>query len=148
MQAFDYIAASNLEQVIGLLHQHAVQDTGKAVHPAYVRGQIQGAVTQGIGWALNEEYIYDEAGRLLNGSYLDYRVPTCPDVPNIEAVIVEVPSPSHPFGVRGVGEMSIVPPPGAIANALHAALGIRMSELPMSPGRILETLWEKSSEKG
>jgi xanthine dehydrogenase molybdenum-binding subunit len=133
---------------VRLLRYTAVQDTGKAVHPAYIRGQIQGAVTQGIGWALNEEYIYDEAGRLLNGSYLDYRVPTCPDVPNIEAVIVEVPSPSHPFGVRGVGEMSIVPPPGAIANAIHAALGVRMSALPMSPGRILEALWEKSSEKG
>jgi xanthine dehydrogenase molybdenum-binding subunit len=132
---------------VRLLRYTAVQDTGKAVHPAYVKGQIQGAVTQGIGWALNEEYIYDEAGHLLNGSYLDYRVPTCPDVPDIEPVILEVPSPSHPFGVRGVGEMSIVPPPGAIANAIHAALGIRMSVLPMSPGRILAALWEQEGEQ-
>jgi xanthine dehydrogenase molybdenum-binding subunit len=128
---------------VRLLRYTAVQDVGKAVHPAYVKGQIQGAVTQGIGWALNEEYIYDEGGHLLNDSYLDYRIPTCPDVPNIEPVIVEVPSPNHPFGVRGAGEMSIVLPPGAIANAIHAALGIRMSELPMSPGRVLEALWEK-----
>jgi len=128
---------------VRLLRYTAVQDTGKAVHPAYVEGQIQGAVTQGIGWALNEEYFYDEAGHLLNGSFLDYRIPTCPDVPSIEPVIVEVPSPSHPFGVRGVGEMSIVPPPGAIANAIHAALGVRMEVLPMSPGRILEALWKE-----
>jgi xanthine dehydrogenase molybdenum-binding subunit len=132
---------------VKLLRYTAVQDAGKAVHPAYVKGQIQGAVTQGIGWALNEEYIYDEDGHLLNGSYLDYRVPTCPDVPNIEAVIVEVPSPTHPFGVRGVGEMSIVPPPGAIANAIHAALGVRMPVLPMSPGRVLEALWDKEGKR-
>jgi len=130
-----------------LLRYTAVQDVGKAIHPAYVEGQIQGAVTQGIGWALNEEYIYAEGGRLLNPSFLDYRIPTCPDVPFIEPVIVEVPSPSHPYGVRGVGEMSIVPPPGAIANAIYAAVGVRMEVLPMSPGRILEALWAKGLPK-
>jgi xanthine dehydrogenase molybdenum-binding subunit len=132
---------------VKLLRYTAVQDVGKAVHPAYVKGQIQGAVTQGIGWALNEEYFYDQDGHLLNDSYLDYRVPTCPDVPNIEAVLVEVPSPSHPFGVRGAGEMSIVPPPGAIANAIHAALGVRMEVLPMSPGHIMEALWDKNAKR-
>jgi len=128
---------------VKILRYTAVQDVGKAIHPAYVEGQIQGAVTQGIGWALNEEYIYDEAGRMLNTSYLDYRIPTCPDVPSITPVIVEAPNPGHPYGVRGAGEMSIVPPPAAIANAIHAAVGVRMNTLPMSPARLLEAIWNK-----
>jgi xanthine dehydrogenase molybdenum-binding subunit len=123
---------------VKILRYTAVQDAGKAVHPAYVEGQIQGGTVQGIGWALNEEYVYDEAGRMLNASFLDYRVPTCSDVPAIDAVIVEVPNPGHPFGVRGAGEMGIVPPPAALANAIHAATGLRMTVLPMSPARILE----------
>ena len=123
---------------VKVLRYTAVQDAGQAVHPAYVEGQMQGGVVQGIGWALNEEYIYDEAGRMLNASYLDYRIPTCSDVPAIETVIVEVPNPGHPYGVRGVGEMSIVPPPAALANAIHAATGLRLTCLPMSPARILE----------
>jgi xanthine dehydrogenase molybdenum-binding subunit len=130
-----------------ILRYTAVQDVGKAIHPAYVEGQIQGSVVQGIGWALNEEYVYDETGRLLNTSFLDYRIPTCQDVPAIEAVIVEVPNPGHPYGVRGVGEMSIVPPPAAIANAIYNAVGVRMSVLPMSPARLLEALWAKEARK-
>ncbi len=130
-----------------ILRYTAVQDVGKAIHPAYVEGQIQGSVVQGIGWALNEEYVYDEAGRLLNTSFLDYRIPTCQDVPAIEAVIVEVPNPGHPYGVRGVGEMSIVPPPAAIANAIYNAVGVRMNVLPMSPARLLEALWAKEARK-
>ncbi len=110
---------------VKILRYTAVQDVGKAIHPANVEGQIQGAVTQGIGWGLNEAYFYDEAGHLLNASFLDYRIPTCADVPFIEPVIIEVPNPGHPFGVRGVGEMSIIPPPAAIANAIHAAIGVR-----------------------
>jgi xanthine dehydrogenase molybdenum-binding subunit len=132
---------------VKILRYTAVQDVGKAVHPAYVEGQIQGGVVQGIGWALNEEYIYDEAGRLLNASFLDYRIPTCPDIPPIDAVIVEVPNPGHPYGVRGVGEMPIVPPPAAIANAIHAALGIRMEVLPMSPAHVLEALWAEQDKQ-
>jgi CO/xanthine dehydrogenase Mo-binding subunit len=130
-----------------ILRYTAVQDVGKAVHPAYVEGQIQGSVVQGIGWALNEEYVYDETGRLLNTSFLDYRIPTCQDVPAIEAVIVEVPNPGHPYGVRGVGEMSIIPPPAAIANAIYNAVGVRMNVLPMSPARLLEALWAKEARK-
>jgi CO/xanthine dehydrogenase Mo-binding subunit len=126
---------------VQILRYTAVQDAGTAVHPSYVEGQIQGGAVQGIGWALNEEYVYDEAGRLLNASFLDYRIPTCADVPLIEAVIVEVPSPKHPYGVRGVGEVSIVPPPAAIANAIFQAVGVRMNVLPMSPARVLEALW-------
>src|ERR1051325_8552401 len=81
----------------------AVQDVGKAVHPSYVEGQMQGGVAQGIGWALNEEYFYNEQGLMTNASYLDYRMPTCLDLTMIDTVMVEVPNPGHPYGVRGVG---------------------------------------------
>ncbi len=125
---------------VEILRYTATQDAGKAVHPSYVEGQMQGGVTQGIGWALNEEYIYDKDGRMSNASFLDYRMPTCLDLPMIDTVIVEVPNPGHPYGVRGVGEVPIVPPPAAIANAIYRAIGVRMNELPMSPGRILKTM--------
>lgn len=125
---------------VEILRYTATQDAGKAIHPSYVEGQIQGGVVQGIGWALNEEYIYNEEGTMTNASFLDYRMPTCLDLPMIDAVIVEVPNPGHPYGVRGVGEVPIVPPPAAIANAIYDAVGIRMDELPMSPDRLLKAL--------
>jgi CO/xanthine dehydrogenase Mo-binding subunit len=128
---------------VTVLRYTAVQDAGKAVHPSYVEGQMQGGVVQGIGWALNEEYWFDEANRMRNASFLDYRMPTCLDVPMIETIIVEVPNPSHPYGVRGVGETPIVPPPATIANAIHRAVGVRMTELPMSPPK----LWKAMSAK-
>ena len=118
----------------------AIQDAGKAVHPAYVEGQMQGGAVQGIGWALNEEYIYDADGRVENPGFLDYRIPVCSDVPMIDTVIVEAPNPRHPYGVRGVGETPIVPPMAAIANAMENALGIRFTQLPMSPPRVLEAI--------
>ena len=129
---------------VEILRYTAVQDVGKAIHPSYVEGQIQGGVVQGIGWALNEEYIYDDEGHLLNASLLDYRMPTALDLPMIETVVVEVANPDHPFGVRGVGEVPIVPPAGAIANAIYDAIGVRPTELPMSPARLLEAIWEKN----
>ena len=116
------------------------QDAGRAIHPSYVEGQMQGGVVQGIGWALNEEYIYDEDGRLSNPGFLDYRVPVASDVPMIEPIVVEVPNPNHPFGVKGVGEVSICPPMAAIANAVADAIGRRLRELPMSPPKVLEAL--------
>ena len=119
-----------------------IQDAGKAVHPSYVEGQLQGGAVQGIGWALNEEYIYDDLGRLQNPGFLDYRIPVCSDVPMIDTVIVEVANPTHPYGVRGVGETPIVPPMAAIANAVDSALGIRFADLPMSPPRVLKALEE------
>ncbi len=125
---------------VDILRYTATQDVGTAIHPSYVEGQMQGGVAQGIGWALNEEYFYDENGHLLNASFLDYRMPTALDLPMIDTVIVEVPNPGHPYGVRGVGEVPIVPPPAAIANAIHRAIGVRMSVLPMSPRRILESM--------
>jgi xanthine dehydrogenase molybdenum-binding subunit len=124
---------------VDILRYTAVQDAGTAIHPSYVEGQMQGGAVQGIGWALNEEYYYDEPGQMLNASFLDYRMPTTLDVPMIDTIIVEVPNPGHPYGVRGVGEVPIVPPLAAIANAVYRATGVRQTKLPMSPRRILET---------
>ncbi|MBM1218710.1 xanthine dehydrogenase family protein molybdopterin-binding subunit [Ponticoccus sp. SC2-23] len=117
-----------------------IQDAGKAVHPSYVEGQYQGGAAQGIGWALNEEYVYGEDGRLQNPGFLDYRIPVCSDLPMIDTQILEIPNPNHPYGVRGVGETSIVPPLAAIANAISNAVGVRMTHIPMSPPRILAAL--------
>jgi CO/xanthine dehydrogenase Mo-binding subunit len=125
---------------VTLLRYTAVQDVGKAIHPAHIEGQIHGAVVQGIGRALSEGYQFDEQGRMLNTSFLDYRMPTTVDAPPIETVLVEVPNPGHPYGVRGVAEAPVTPPPAAIAIALHRALGVRMSELPMSPQKILSKM--------
>ncbi len=126
---------------VTILRYTALQDVGRAIHPSYVEGQLQGGVAQGVGWALNEEYVYDAQGRLLNASLLDYRMPVAPDLPLIDTVLVEVPYPGHPFGVRGVGETPIVPPAGAVANAIARATGVRMTELPMSPPRVMEAVW-------
>jgi CO/xanthine dehydrogenase Mo-binding subunit len=126
---------------VTILRYTALQDAGKAIHPSYVEGQMQGGAVQGIGWALNEEYYFSTQGQMLNSSFLDYRMPTTLDVPMIDTVIVEVANPNHPFGVRGVGETSIIPPLAAIGNAISHAIGRRINQLPMSPGRVLETLW-------
>jgi xanthine dehydrogenase molybdenum-binding subunit len=123
---------------VDILRYTAIQDAGTAVHPSYVEGQMQGGVSQGVGAALNEEYFWDESGKMLNSSFLDYRMPVTPDLPMIDTIIVEVPFPGHPFGVRGVGEVPIVPPLPAIANAIYRATGVRFTELPISPRRILE----------
>jgi len=101
---------------------------------------MQGGGAQGIGWALNEEYIYDSSGTMENPGFLDYRMPVASDLPMIDTVIVEVPNPGHPYGVRGVGEVGIVPPMAAVANAIHDATGLRLSELPMSPVKVLEAI--------
>ena len=131
---------------VTILRYTALQDAGKAIHPSYVEGQIQGGVAQGIGWALNEEYFINDQGHMVNSSYLDYRMPTSLDLPMIDTVIVEVANPNHPYGVRGVGEVCIVPPMAAISNALYQAIGVRMNSLPMNPGSVLEALW--GSENG
>ena len=132
---------------VDILRYTATQDVGKAVHPSYVEGQMQGAVAQGVGWALNEEYFYDENGTLRNAGFLDYRMPTCLDLPMIETILVEVANPGHPIGVRGVGEVPIVPPPAAIANAIYRAVGVRMTELPMSPAKLTKAILEKNAKK-
>ena len=132
---------------VDVLRYTTVQDAGKAIHPSYVEGQMQGGAVQGIGWALNEEYFYNDSGEMVNSSFLDYRMPTSLDLPMIDTVIVEVANPGHPFGARGVGEVPIVPPVPAIANAIHNAIGVRMNSLPMNPGKVLEALWEKDGKK-
>jgi CO/xanthine dehydrogenase Mo-binding subunit len=126
-----------------VLRYTVFQDAGKAVHPDYVEGQMQGGAAQGIGWALNEEYIYGEDGLLQNPGFLDYRVPVASDLPQIETVILEIPNPGHPYGVRGVGETPIVPPLAAISNAVSRTIGVRMSELPMSPPRVLKAITDR-----
>ncbi|MDA0231858.1 MAG: xanthine dehydrogenase family protein molybdopterin-binding subunit [Chloroflexi bacterium] len=120
-----------------------VQDVGKAIHPSYVEGQMQGGAAQGVGWALNEEYFMNLDGTMMNSTYLDYRMPTSLDLPEIETVIVEVPNPLHPFGVRGVGEVPICPPIAAVANAIHDAVGVRLRDTPMNPGKIMSALEKK-----
>jgi CO/xanthine dehydrogenase Mo-binding subunit len=129
---------------VQILRYTAAQDVGTAIHPSYVEGQIQGGVGQGIGWALNEEYWYDDRGSMRNATFLDYRLPTCYDLPMIEPILVEVPDPSHPYGVRGVGEVPICPPPAAIAIAVAQAAGVRMTELPMAPHKVMAAMLAKS----
>jgi CO/xanthine dehydrogenase Mo-binding subunit len=125
---------------VKILRYTAIQDVGRAIHPSYVEGQMQGGVTQGIGWALNEEYVYDKDGRLENPGFLDYRVPVASDMPMIDTILIEVPNPRHPFGARGVGEVPIVPPMAAVANAIFAATGQRLRDLPMSPPKLRAAL--------
>ncbi len=131
---------------VDILRFTTVQDAGKAIHPSYVEGQMQGGSVQGIGWALNEEYYYSEDGRMNNSSFLDYRMPTSLDLPMIDTVIVEVANPGHPYGARGVGEANIVSPQAAVANAIHDASGLRMTALPINPAAVMEATWSKDGE--
>jgi CO/xanthine dehydrogenase Mo-binding subunit len=132
---------------VSILRFTSVQDVGKAIHPSYVEGQMQGGSVQGIGWALNEEYWMNQDGGMMNSSLLDYRMPTSLDLPNIDTEIVEVANPGHPFGVRGVGEANIIPPPAAVANAIYHAIGVRMNRLPMKPSAVMEAIWQSSTSR-
>jgi CO/xanthine dehydrogenase Mo-binding subunit len=125
---------------VDILRFTCVQDAGKAVHPAYVEGQMQGGAVQGIGWALNEEYLFDEQGVLENAGFLDYRIPVASDLPMIDTVIVEVPNPLHPYGIRGVGEVPICPPMPAVATAVNRAAGTQLYDLPLSPPKLLAAI--------
>ena len=131
---------------VDILRFTTVQDAGKAIHPSYVEGQMQGGSVQGIGWALNEEYYYSEDGRMNNSSFLDYRMPTSLDLPMIDTVIVEVANPGHPYGARGVGEANIVSPQAAVANAIHDASGLRMTALPINPAAVMEATWSRDGD--
>ncbi len=132
--------------VARVIRYTAAQDVGRAIHPSYVEGQLQGGAVQGIGWALNEEYIFDAGGRMENAGFLDYRMPVASDLPMIDTILVETtPNPLHPFGVKGVGEVPIVPPLAAVANALRRAIGVRVPDLPLSPPRILAALEAKQA---
>ena len=125
----------------------AIQDVGTAIHPAYVEGQLQGGAAQGIGWTLNEEYIFDDEGTMLNSTFLDYRMPTTIDMPMIDTILVEVPNPLHPVGVRGVAETPIVPPLGTVANAVHDATKIRFYQHPINPQKILTALTQNRHQR-
>ncbi len=125
---------------VGIVRYTAVQDVGRAIHKSYVEGQMQGGAVQGIGWALNEAYVYDADGRLDNAGFLDYRMPVASDLPMIDTVMIEVPNPAHPYGVKGVGEAPIVPPLAAVANAVRDATGKRLADLPLSPDRVFAAL--------
>jgi xanthine dehydrogenase molybdenum-binding subunit len=125
---------------VEVLRYTSVQDVGKAIHPSYVEGQMQGGAVQGIGWALNEEYVFNDQGNMMNATFLDYRMPISLDLPMIDTVLVEVANPGHPFGVRGVGEACLIPPMAALANAIYDAVGVRMNALPMSPGKVVDAL--------
>jgi len=132
---------------VTILRYVVAQDAGRAIHPAYVEGQMQGAVVQGIGWALNEEYIYGEDGKQQNDGFLDYRMPVASDLPMIETVIVEVPNPYHPYGVKGVAEAGMVASLASVANAVADATGRRMTALPISPPRMKKALNESQGNE-
>jgi len=129
---------------VDILRYTAFMDSGTSVHPSFVEGQLQGGTVQGIGWAMNEEYFYTEDGTMANSSFLDYRMPTTLDIPMIDTVIIEVPNPRHPYGLRGVGEVPIIPPLAALGNAVSHAAGVRIRKLPISPGSVLEAMENKS----
>ncbi|MDA0241184.1 MAG: xanthine dehydrogenase family protein molybdopterin-binding subunit [Proteobacteria bacterium] len=128
--------------LVKVLRYSIFQDAGKAIYPKFIEGQFQGGAVQGIGMALNEEYIYNDKGVMSNPGFLDYRVPVASDVPNINTEIIEVPNPDHPYGVRGIGEVPIIPPLAAIANAIYHAVGVRMRDHPLSPPKVLKALEE------
>jgi CO/xanthine dehydrogenase Mo-binding subunit len=125
---------------IELLHHVIAQDVGRALNPALVEGQMRGGVTQGIGWALFEELAHDESGQLVTGSFLDYAIPVAERVPEIDTLIVEVPAPDGPFGAKGIGEAPVIAAAPAIANAVAAAVGVRLRELPMTAPRVWKAL--------
>ena len=131
---------------VEILRATAFLDSGRSVHPSFVEGQMQGGTVQGIGWALNEEYFYTQDGAMANSSFLDYRMPITLDVPMIDCVVIEVPNPRHPYGLRGVGEAPIIPPLAALSNAIYQATGVRMRKLPMSPTNILAALAEEKDQ--
>ncbi len=128
---------------VDVIRYTAAQDAGKAIHPSYVEGQLQGGAVQGIGWALNEEYIYGDDGILQNPGFLDYRIPLASDLPMIDAIVVEVPNAFHPFGVRGVGESGIIPPLAAVGTAVSEAIDVPVTELPCSPPRVLKLIQDQ-----
>jgi CO/xanthine dehydrogenase Mo-binding subunit len=125
---------------VELLGYAIAQDVGRALNPALVEGQMRGGAAQSIGWALFERLAHDQSGRLMTGSFLDYAIPTAERVPDIDTLIVEVPAPDGPYGAKGIGEAPVIPGPAAIANAVVAAAGVRLRELPMTPARVWRAL--------
>jgi aerobic carbon-monoxide dehydrogenase large subunit len=132
---------------VRLLRYVAVDDCGQPVNPAVVEGQRQGGIAQGIGGALNEELVYDEAGQLLTGTFMEYRPATADEVPEPVLEAMVTPSPRNPLGVRGVGEGGAIPPMAAISSAVEDALapfGARVRETPLTPARVFALLHRAS----
>ena len=129
---------------VGVLGYVIAQDVGRALNPAIVEGQLHGGATQGLGWALSEAMIHDQAGQLQTGTFLDYALPTAPHVPDFETIIVEVPAPDGPYGAKGIGEGSVCGAAAAVANAIRDATGVRFTTLPMTAQRIWRGLAEAS----
>ena len=130
---------------VTLLRYVVAHDCGKVINPLIVEGQVHGGVAQGVGGALYEEMVYDEQGQLLTGSLMDYLVPTAMEVPPLETVHLEFPSPRNPLGMKGLGEGGAISPPAAIANAIEDALepfGVRITATPVSPARLLALIHE------
>lgn len=125
---------------VRVLDYLAAQDVGRAINPAEVEGQIHGGVVQGIGWALCEGMVYDQNGQLLTATLMDYALPHSQDAPTITPLLVEIPSTLGPFGAKGVGEPPVVPVAAAIANAIKDAVGVRMTQIPMTPERVFDAL--------
>ena len=125
---------------VTLLRQVIAQDVGRVLNPALVEGQMLGGTAQGIGWALYEELAHDEFGQLRTGSFVDYAIPSMGAMPPVDLEIVEVPAPDGPFGAKGIGEAPVIAAAAAVANAIAAATGVRMRELPMTPGRVWAAL--------
>jgi len=132
--------------VVTPLKWAAAHGVGKAIHPKAVEGQIEGGVAMGIGYGLHEVIEFD-SGKVINPSFVDYRLPTTKDVPEIECLIVEEPLPTGPYGAKGVGEVCQVATAAAIANAIYDAIGVRIKEQPITPERILKALEEKRGKQ-
>ena len=134
-----HVAEVNIDPKTGKVHlvnYVAVHDTGTVINPMLAEGQIEGGVVQGIGYALYEDYHFDDNGNVLNSSFLDYKLPTILDVPQITCDFADSFEPNGPFGAKGVGEPSIVPVAPAIANAIYDAIGVRVTRMPFTAERI------------
>jgi carbon-monoxide dehydrogenase large subunit len=128
---------------VQLLRYVVAHDCGRLINPLIVEGQIHGGVAQGIGGGLLEEMVYDEQGQLLTGTLMDYLVPTAMELPPIETVHLEYPSPRNPLGVKGIGEGGAISPPAALANAVEDALapfGVRVTRAPLGPSTVLDLI--------
>lgn len=128
---------------VQVLQLSTVYDVGRALNPTAVEGQIQGAVIMGAGFALTEQLKYDQ-GRLLNSNFLDYRLLTACDIPELKVILLEQPDPEGPFGAKGVGEWALVPTAPAIANAVYDAIGVQVHDLPITPERVLQSQSKQS----
>ncbi len=124
------------------LNYLAIQDVGFALNPTTVLGQIHGGVIQGLGIGLHEAMVYDEYGQLLTGTFMDYDLPKIDTVPEVEAILVENPSPNGPFGARGIGEPPITAGAAALANAVREAVGARVADLPLRAEKIWRAMHE------